>query len=103
MEKLQPYFTNNSINNPWGGGGAIFAENATLTLMNCNFINNTANYRGGGVFGLYLLNANIKNCNFINNSATRLSGGLALIDLENASVKNKLVENCVFDSNVAAC
>ena len=95
-------FTNNSINNPWGGGGAIFAENATLTLMNCNFINNTANYRGGGVFGLYLLNANIKNCNFINNSATRLSGGLALIDLENASVKNKLVENCVFDSNVAA-
>ena len=100
-------------------GGAIFAENSTITVKNCTFVNNKAQY--GGAFCIDSANnIIIKDCTFINNEAN--DGGAiytynsdVLIDnslfLNNSaytgaailfgSYKNIIISNSIFNSNLA--
>ena len=62
------------INNIASSGGAVFIFSGDLTATNCRFINNRA-IKSGGVISIYTdysLN-NIHNCAFINNKATSVS------------------------------
>ena len=83
----------NFINNTAQNGGAIYFDK-TGNVENCNFNDNTASRYGGAV---YFLNAgNVTNCNFINNKATAdISCGGAI------SMSSGSVTNCNFADNEA--
>ena len=65
-------FTNNNVEHSASsfGGGAYFAESATLT--NCTFIDNTATSDGGGAY--FNVDATLTNCVFASNTANRGGG-----------------------------
>ena len=65
-------FTNNNVEHSSSsfGGGAYFAESATLT--NCTFIDNTATSDGGGAY--FNVDATLTNCVFASNTANRGGG-----------------------------
>ena len=75
-------------------GGAIFAENSTITLKNCNFINNKAHYGGA----IYALDSNVlmDNSLFLNNSAYTEASILF------GSYDDVTISNSIFNNNVAS-
>ena len=78
-------------------GGAIRAETGhNLSLIDCTFIDNTANYYGGAVDLYHFDDTTIVNCSFSNNSAGN-SGGAVYETVSN----NTKFENCTFVENTA--
>ena len=99
-------------------GGAIFANEDNLRIVNCNFINNTGLYYGGAIYQLYgnlsLNNSrfdknrandggavyvfskkgfSIKNNNFTNNFANSSAGAIYTFYNENYTIANNTYEN----------
>jgi beta propeller repeat protein len=72
-----------------GFGGAIENENASPTIKNCIFANNTADMYGGAIENYYS-SPNLTNCVFTANAAGVFGGG---IDCYGAS--NPAVTNCI--------
>ena len=80
--------------NFWEKGGAIKFAGDSGTVINCNFINNTAQ-NGGAIYFDYT--GNVENCNFTNNQATGDdSYGGAVYFYDEGSVSN-----CNFTNNSA--
>ncbi len=78
-------------------GGAIHATtNASPTIRNCKFLNNTANQSGGAIYAAGG-SLQIFNCEFKNNGTTVFDGGA--IYLTGTSAVN--IGNCLFASNTA--
>lgn len=70
-------FINGKATESLSGGGAIGAESTSnLTINNCVFINNTANYGGGAIYAYDKINLNINNTLFINNTAEGNGGAI---------------------------
>ena len=80
----------NFINNTAQNGGAIYFDK-TGNVTNCNFTDNTANY-GGSVF--FNLKGTVTNCNFTGNTATYY-GSAVYFD------ETGTVTNCNFTDNIA--
>ena len=76
--------------------GAIYLYSSFANISNCNFIGNTAKYRGGAIY-LYSSFANISNCNFIDNVAESLGGAISFYHLSSGNVTN-----CNFTGNLAS-
>ncbi|WP_405264668.1 peptidoglycan-binding protein [Methanobrevibacter sp.] len=84
----------NFINNTATGIGAIyFQSDCTGRLENCNFTNNTARYGGAIYFISSYTTIEVRNCNFINNSASEGGGALFM--------SSGTVTNCNFTNNTA--
>ncbi|MDR0913355.1 MAG: hypothetical protein LBM96_12280 [Methanobrevibacter sp.] len=85
-------FINNSASD---SGGAIYLDkNSSLTLSNSNFTNNSAKNKGGAIYTAYeSYNSNIMNSNFNNNSAGY--GGAIYNDRSNnfSIISNNFVNN----------
>jgi len=81
---------NANSNNP---GGAIYFSHSG-SVINCNFVNNSAAYGGGAVY--FFDSGSVINCNFINNSA---KNGGAIYFCKDCTVKNcNFTNNKAFDS-----
>ena len=80
------------------GGGAIYFTH-DITLINCTFINNSANTNnnqgGGAIYSdvQETATANIYNCNFTENQATGHGGAIFFRGI------NLTIDNCTFDNN----
>ena len=87
-------FINNTASAGDGGGAIYFAHGYTGTVENCNFINNTASDGdGGAIFFAYGSTGTVENCNFTNNQASDNGGAI--------SMYSGSVENCNFADNSA--
>ena len=82
-----------------GDGGAIYSYGSssgvayTIDIINCNFINNAVNKKGGAIYFDNKGSVDVVNCTFINNSAFEW-GGAIMLDSGN-------VINCSFTNNKA--
>ncbi len=79
-----------------GLGGGVFYLAGSSALINCVFINNSAEALGGGVFGHATVGLTVGNCTFSNNVATS-GGGMA-----NIGFLMGMVTNCAFSGNMAS-
>jgi predicted outer membrane repeat protein len=76
-------------------GGAIFCEDATMTLEDCTFIGNRApDFRGGAV-AMYNSNSRVRRCTFKENTAQR-GGAIVIYDRSGPEISE-----CVFIRNTA--
>lgn len=73
-------------NRAWNSAGAI-SSNKKITVENCNFNNNTADYYGAGFF----YDVNIINCSFTNNVGGKRGGAFYCY--------NSNITNCIFINN----
>ncbi len=64
------------VNNTAEFGGAIYNGGANFTVGGCIFINNAANQDGGAIFN-YGDNSDVKNSTFVNNYAKSYGGAIA--------------------------
>ena len=97
-------FRNNSTR---GNGGAVFvedgADNATVTIVNSSFVNNTVTGTGhsGGGGAVYTTGDNIdftmRNCHLENNSAKYCGGAIEL-----GNFRRALLEGCTFAGNTTS-
>jgi len=88
-------FSENTVINVSSHGGAIFSDGGT-TLTNCLFIKNNANWGGAIIFfGIYTLT----NCNFTNNSAAE--GGAIYLCVD-SNIESLTIYNCTFRENKAS-
>jgi parallel beta helix pectate lyase-like protein/type IX secretion system substrate protein len=80
-------------------GGGMLNYNASPTINNCIFLNNTVSYSGGGMYNRGASSPLISNCVFSGNSAstTGSNGGGAI--LNNAA--SPVMMNCIFYNNTA--
>ncbi|MEJ5258791.1 MAG: S8 family serine peptidase [Anaerohalosphaeraceae bacterium] len=81
-----------------GQGGGIYTGSTGLSLRDTVFVQNAADFSGGGLFmtGVSSVSSKIKNCLFAQNSSGRDGGG--------ASVfwgANPVIQNCTFADNQA--
>ena len=60
--------------NEWGDGGAIDSHDTNLTVLNCNFVDNSAGGNGGAIHS-HDNNLTVLNCNFVDNSVSMCNGG----------------------------
>ena len=58
-------------------GGGVKAAAKTMTITNCDFINNIATFGGGGL-NLKADNLTLTNCNIISNDSKLLGGGMTV-------------------------
>lgn len=80
--------------NEYGGGFLVVSRGLHLSIQQCLFTRNRADY-GGGMFNQYA-SPKLTNCVFTENTATDYGGGMA-----NAYSSPSLT-NCVFTANTAA-
>ena len=85
--------TSFSNGDPHGGGGGIFIDFNDVSITNCTFQHNKAQW-GGGIFVYKIRNPHIKNCYFYDNSAKEAGGGIFLWDYASS-----IIENSIFYSN----
>ncbi len=79
-------------------GGAISSTNTSLTLTDCEFIDNSSTDKGGGVFASSDAPPEIKECKFRGNTAED-SGGALYVSI---NPQNSLeLDHCTFESNKA--
>jgi hypothetical protein len=91
-------FRDGRIGADFGGyrvGGAIAALSASITLEDCNFIDNAAAF-GGAVYAFASASV-VRNCHFEGNSSSVDGGALEI----GAASDGWLVENCSFEANNA--
>lgn len=83
----------NAKNDNGGNGGVIFITGtAKYTIINCTFINNAADSRGGAIYNNVEDNTlTIINSSFINNKASNDEGG-AIYSKGNLEIKNSYFE-----------
>jgi len=89
LDAQQSTFIGNSA--LWGGG--IKNENATISLANCTFYNNSANIRGGGIDSGADSTLNITNCTFSGN----IKGGIGNPWSETTAVNTIVANNSEYD------
>jgi len=92
---------NNSlfVNSTSSAGGAVFITNAQAVVDNCSFIGgNSVDWNGGGI-RQYFGNLTVLNSNFVNNTAN-VSGGAISFD-ESSSESYLVVNNSNFTNNFA--
>lgn len=83
----------NFTNNSGVRGGAIYSFGENLTINNCNFINNKAEYGGGAIYN-YGITMIISNSSFSNNIAIYGDGGSIYNDGDNMNIiKSKFTNN----------
>ena len=98
-------FSYNSAGNGSGSGGGMFNGGGGVTVTNCTFIGNAADYgMGGGMFNEYC-DPRITNCTFIGNSAAVIYPG-RLGDMGGGGISNRFsssptVTGCTFSGNSA--
>lgn len=80
-----------------GGGGVRVAQISSAQLVNCFFVGNISNSKGGAIFNDRSTDATIINCLFTNNAA--LGQGGAIYNYNTASPD---VINCTLSDNTAA-
>lgn len=68
-------------------GGGIWCESTNVTILNCYFISNTANFWGGGSRG-----GSLTNCSMVANATAAGSGGAAY---------SSLLQGCLISNNTA--
>ncbi|MFH1370678.1 MAG: peptidylprolyl isomerase [Planctomycetota bacterium] len=73
-------------------GGAIFCQNSSPTIQNCNIINNTASVYGGGIY-CYNSDAVISNCTFSDNTALSRGGAIHCNYYSGVTVGNSILWN----------
>ena len=83
---------------PSDQGGAIYLNCTKGTVMNCNFINNTANEGGGAIYWTSSENITIIQSNFINNQVFNYYNGGAIYIYDSNST---LITDCNFEKNTA--
>ena len=83
------------IDNKGSFGGVIMSEDSANNFINCSFMNNNANRRGGVLHDKESSADNFINCSFENNSA-KLGGAVVLLSSEKVNFKN-----CSFVNNSA--
>lgn len=74
-------FQNNTSASFWGGGGAIgtdVLEHSGMTLIDCDFLNNTAVSDGGAVLSVWG-DVHIEGCSFVNNTSQTGTGGAVYV------------------------
>jgi predicted outer membrane repeat protein len=59
---------------PYAAGGAIYAYNSSINLIDCDFVGNTA--YSGGAFYAHNSNVSVSRCNFRNNIAGHSGGAI---------------------------
>ena len=92
-------------------GSALWVSGTTLTINNCQFINNTAGPSGsyGGAINLKATSTTIKNSIFDGNSAFYTSGGInaesgnALLNISNTVFTNNAVLSTGWANGAAIC
>ena len=82
----------NFINGFSESGGAIICENSTFTIVNCNFINNTASNNGGAIYNDKGV-CSIERCTFINNHATYGGANYFNGAINNATISADFINN----------
>jgi len=73
-------------------GGGVYIHDASPTIDNCTFIENSARYQGGGLYSSYHSNPILNNCTFTRNYSKGLGGGT-----EGTATFN----DCIFIANSA--
>ena len=85
-------------NNKADYGGAIYVSDGTLTVEKCRFINNIANTYGGAIVCLSQSSTKakltIKNSVFINDSALNSAGGAIYLKAANYNANNLTFNSC---------
>jgi len=76
-------------------GAGMYIENSSPIIANCEFINNTASNRGGGIYNNSNSSPLITNCTFLNNSAKNGGG------MYNYGNSSPVVTECTFSGNSA--
>ena len=72
-------FKNNlGSNASYTSGGAIYAENSDLSILDNEFIANRSSYRGGAI-AIFWCSSDIENCKFIGNTADILGGAIGIM------------------------
>ncbi|MBI2280020.1 MAG: T9SS type A sorting domain-containing protein [Bacteroidetes bacterium] len=79
-------------------GGAIYSSNASPTIRNCKFINNSAQQYGGAVYLSVGSTPQVLNCEFTNNTTTQYDGAALYINGGTSAV----VANCLFNGNISS-
>lgn len=82
-----------------GDGGAIYADNTDIGILNCQFENNTADggdtaNSGGAIFTDGTSGLSITTCDFTGNTANRAGGAIEI-----NSTGNMFITDTTFDSN----
>ena len=75
-------------------GGGMYIYDSNLTVTNCIFNSNSAEFIGGGAFNIFNNNYSLENCIFSGNAA---SHGGGMFDCQS----NPALKNCSFDGNSA--
>ncbi len=78
-------------------GGAIYSINASPTIKNCTFQNNSSQQHGGAIFTSGGV-PQFFNCKMINNSTSLYDGGALYV----TGATSTNIVNCLFDDNMAA-
>jgi len=79
---------------PWGGGG-MYNDSGSPTVMNCTFSENCNVGEGGGMYNYNNSNPTVSNCTFIRNWG---SAGGGMCNFKNSS---PFLTNCTFRGNAA--
>ena len=82
-----------------GAGGALYNDNAYVTLGDCSFANNEAAMQGGGIYNYSTGSVLLQDCTLIHNVAT--GGGGVFTTGELTLVNSTLGANCAFDNGGA--
>jgi len=82
------------IGNSAAYGGGIKNENATISLTNCTFYNNSADFRGGGIDSGSNSTLNITNCTFSGNILGGIGNPSSETTVVNTIVANNTEFNC---------
>ncbi|CCH53006.1 hypothetical protein BN8_02060 [Fibrisoma limi BUZ 3] len=88
-------FVNNSATNAFSGGGALYLGSRNSQLINCSFVGNTTDKQGGAVYSGG--DARLLNCSFQGNQATQ--GGWAIYSGSNTT---QLVNSVLFGNGGAS-
>ena len=88
--------SNSAFNgNEAGEGGAVGSCGRSLTLENCTFAGNGADYNGGAVSSWMTRETIATGCTFSGNTAAGSGGGMYLL------IHGATVDNCIFWANTA--
>ena len=74
-------------------GGGMYNYQGSPKVINCTFVENIAQFYGGGMYNDYNSNANVLKCTFSENIAVESGGGLA------NDGSSPMVINCFFKDN----